>query len=444
MTKKILKELLLNRNFTELRKELSNMNPVDIAEMLRELEIDEQLLVFRLLKKDEAADVFSEMSGDEQKELINGFTDQELSVILDEMDEDDLADMVEEMPAGVVERVLDRTSPEMRNAVNQLLQYKEDSAGAIMTTEFIALKETMSVKEAFDYIRAVADEREDVYTCYITSGARMLEGVVTVKEMLLSGLDEQIGTLMNRNVIHVSTTTDQEEAARLFDKYNLTALPVVDNEGRLVGMITVDDAIDTMREETSEDFEKMAALNPKEEDYFHTSIMEHVRNRLPWLLILMFSSIATGLVIEKYELAFQAMPALVALMPMLSDTGGNAGSQTSTLIIRGMALGEIRLSDFLKVVFKESRIALICGLVLGIANGLRIFIQYHNIVLASIIAITLVLTVIVSKLCGAIMPMLAKKLGMDPAIMASPLLTTVVDVCSVFIYFNIATILMGL
>ncbi len=444
MTKKILKELLLNRNFTELRKELSNMNPVDIAEMLRELEIDEQLLVFRLLKKDEAADVFSEMSGDEQKELINGFTDQELSVILDEMDEDDLADMVEEMPAGVVERVLARTSPEMRNAVNQLLQYKEDSAGAIMTTEFIALKETMSVKEAFDYIRAVADEREDVYTCYITSGARMLEGVVTVKEMLLSGLDEQIGTLMNRNVIHVSTTTDQEEAARLFDKYNLTALPVVDNEGRLVGMITVDDAIDTMREETSEDFEKMAALNPKEEDYFHTSIMEHVRNRLPWLLILMFSSIATGLVIEKYELAFQAMPALVALMPMLSDTGGNAGSQTSTLIIRGMALGEIRLSDFLKVVFKESRIALICGLVLGIANGLRIFIQYHNIVLASIIAITLVLTVIVSKLCGAIMPMLAKKLGMDPAIMASPLLTTVVDVCSVFIYFNIATILMGL
>ena len=444
MTKKILKELLLNRNFTELRKELSNMNPVDIAEMLRELEIDEQLLVFRLLKKDEAADVFSEMSGDEQKELINGFTDQELSVILDEMDEDDLADMVEEMPAGVVERVLARTSPEMRNAVNQLLQYKEDSAGAIMTTEFIALKETMSVKEAFDYIRAVADEREDVYTCYITSGARILEGVVTVKEMLLSGLDEQIGTLMNRNVIHVSTTTDQEEAARLFDKYNLTALPVVDNEGRLVGMITVDDAIDTMREETSEDFEKMAALNPKEEDYFHTSIMEHVRNRLPWLLILMFSSIATGLVIEKYELAFQAMPALVALMPMLSDTGGNAGSQTSTLIIRGMALGEIRLSDFLKVVFKESRIALICGLVLGIANGLRIFIQYHNIVLASIIAITLVLTVIVSKLCGAIMPMLAKKLGMDPAIMASPLLTTVVDVCSVFIYFNIATILMGL
>lgn len=444
MTKKILKELLLNRNFTELRKELSNMNPVDIAEMLRELEIDEQLLVFRLLKKDEAADVFSEMSGDEQKELINGFTDQELSVILDEMDEDDLADMVEEMPAGVVERVLARTSPEMRNAVNQLLQYKEDSAGAIMTTEFIALKETMSVKEAFDYIREVADEREDVYTCYITSGARMLEGVVTVKEMLLSGLDEQIGTLMNRNVIHVSTTTDQEEAARLFDKYNLTALPVVDNEGRLVGMITVDDAIDTMREETSEDFEKMAALNPKEEDYFHTSIMEHVRNRLPWLLILMFSSIATGLVIEKYELAFQAMPALVALMPMLSDTGGNAGSQTSTLIIRGMALGEIRLSDFLKVVFKESRIALICGLVLGIANGLRIFIQYHNIVLASIIAITLVLTVIVSKLCGAIMPMLAKKLGMDPAIMASPLLTTVVDVCSVFIYFNIATILMGL
>lgn len=444
MTKTILKELLLKRNFTELRKELSTMNPVDIAELLLELETEEQLLVFRLLKKDEAADVFSEMNADEQKDLINGFTDQELSVILEEMDEDDLADVLEEMPAGVVERVLAKTSPEMRDTVNQLLQYKEDSAGAIMTTEFIALKEEMSVKEAFEYIRAVADEREDVYTCYITSEARILEGVVTVKEMLLSGLDVKIGTLMNRNVIHVNTATDREEAARLFDKYNFTALPVVDNENRLVGMITVDDAIDTMREETSEDFEKMAALNPKEEDYFHTSVLQHVRNRLPWLLILMFSSIATGLVIEKYEVAFQALPVLVALMPMLSDTGGNAGSQTSTLIIRGMALGEIKLSDFLKVVFKESRIALLCGLALGIVNGLRILIQYNNPILALIIGITLLLTVITAKLCGAIMPMLAKKLGMDPAIMASPLLTTVVDVCSVFIYFNIATILLGL
>lgn len=444
MTKTILKELLLKRDFAELRKELSNMNPVDIAEVLLELETEEQLLVFRMLKKDEAADVFSEMNGEEQKALIEGFTDQELEVILEEMDEDDLADVLEEMPAGVVERVLERTSPEMRDAVNQLLQYKEDTAGAIMTTEFISLKEAMSVKEAFDYIRAVADEREDVYTCYITSEARVLEGVVTVKEMLLSGLDVEIGTLMNRNVIHVNTATDREEAARLFDKYNFTALPVVDNENRLVGMITVDDAIDAMREETSEDFEKMAALSPQEDDYFHTSILQHVKNRLPWLLILMFSSIATGLVIEKYEVAFQAMPVLVALMPMLSDTGGNAGSQTSTLIIRGMALGEIKLSDFFKVIFKESRIALLCGLALGIINGLRIYIQYDNPILALIIAITLLLTVITAKLCGAIMPMFAKKLGMDPAIMASPLLTTVVDVCAVFIYFNIATILLGL
>ena len=444
MTKKDLKQLLLERNFTELRKELSVMNPVDIAEILLELETEEQLLVFRLLKKDEAADVFSEMNGEEQKDLINGFTDQELTVILEEMDEDDLADVLEEMPASVVERVLAKTSPAMRNAVNQLLQYKEDSAGAIMTTEFIALKENMCVKEAFDYIRAVADEREDVYTCYITSEARVLEGVITVKDMLLSELDVQIGSLMNRNVIHVTTTTDREEAARLFDRYNFTALPVVDNEKRLVGMITVDDAIDTMREETSEDFEKMAGLNPKEEDYLHTSVLQHVRNRLPWLLILMFSSIATGLVIEKYEAAFQALPVLVALMPMLSDTGGNAGSQTSTLIIRGMALGEIKLSDFMKVIFKESRIALLCGLVLGLANGIRILIQYNNPILAVIIASTLELTVITAKLCGAILPMLAKKLGMDPAIMASPLLTTVVDVCSVFIYFNIATILLGL
>lgn len=444
MTANRIKELLKKHSYAQLKKELSAANAVDIAEMLEEMPLEDQLIVFRMLGKEQAADTFSEMGSDTQKRLIDGFTDQELKSILNEMDADDMADMIEEMPAVVVERVLSRTDPEMRRDVNQLLQYPEDSAGAIMTTEYISLKKEMKVVDAFDYIRQKGEDSEDLYTCYVTAQNRILIGVVTVRDMLLASPDALISDIMNRSVISVTTTDDQEDAARLFDKYNLTALPVVDNEKRLVGMITVDDAIDTMREETSEDFEKMAAMNPKEDDYFDTSVMQHVRNRLPWLLVLMFSSIATGIIITKYEAAFQAMPLLVALMPMLSDTGGNAGSQTSTLIIRGMALGEIRLSDFFRVVFKESRIALICGLVLGIVNGLRIVLQYHSVTLALIIAITLEFTVLASKLCGAILPMLAKECHLDPAIMASPLLTTVVDVCSVFIYFSIASMFLGI
>lgn len=444
MTANRIKELLKKHSYAQLKKELSAANAVDIAEMLEEMPLEDQLIVFRMLGKDQAADTFSEMGSDTQKRLIDGFTDQELKSILNEMDADDMADMIEEMPAVVVERVLSRTDPEMRRDVNQLLQYPEDSAGAIMTTEYISLKKEMKVVDAFDYIRQKGEDSEDLYTCYVTAQNRILIGVVTVRDMLLASPDALISDIMNRSVISVTTTDDQEDAARLFDKYNLTALPVVDNEKRLVGMITVDDAIDTMREETSEDFEKMAAMNPKEDDYFDTSVMQHVRNRLPWLLVLMFSSIATGIIITKYEAAFQAMPLLVALMPMLSDTGGNAGSQTSTLIIRGMALGEIRLSDFFRVVFKESRIALICGLVLGAVNGLRIVLQYHSVTLALIIAITLEFTVLAAKLCGAILPMLAKKCHLDPAIMASPLLTTVVDVCSVFIYFSIASMFLGI
>lgn len=444
MTANRTRELLEKHLYAQLKKELAETNAVDIAELLETMTLEEQLLVFRMLGKDLAADVFSEMNAETQKRLISGFTDQELKQILDEMNADDMADMIEEMPAGVVERVLSKTDPEMRKDVNQLLQYPEDSAGAIMTTEYISLRADMTVIQAFDSIRRAGNESEDIYTCYVTGNNRILTGVVTVRELLLSDPEKTIGTLMNSHVISVVTTEDREDAARMFDRYGFTALPVVDNENRLVGMITVDDAIDTMREEISEDFEKMAAMNPKEDDYFNTSVMQHVRNRLPWLLVLMFSSIATGLIITKYEAAFQTMPLLVALMPMLSDTGGNAGSQTSTLIIRGMAVGEIHLSDFFRVVFKESRIALLCGLALGLINGIRIVIQYHSVTLALIIAITLEFTVLASKLCGAVLPMLAKRCHLDPAIMASPLLTTVVDVCSVFIYFSIASMFLGI
>lgn len=444
MTANRTRELLERHLYAQLKAELAETNAVDAAELLEAMRPEEQLMVFRMLGKDAAAAVFSEMDADTQERLIGGFTDQELKQILNEMNADDMADMIEEMPACVVERVLSGTDPEMRRDVNRLLQYPEESAGAIMTTEYVSLKADMTVIRAFECIRHAGNESEDIYTCYVTGENRILSGVVTVREMLLADPEETVGSLMNSHVISVVTTADREDAARMLDRYGFTVLPVVDHENRLVGIITVDDAIDTMREEISEDFEKMAAMSPKEDDYFDTSVLQHVKNRLPWLLVLMFSSIATGLIITRYEAAFQTMPLLVALMPMLSDTGGNAGSQTSTLIIRGMAVGEIRLQDFLRVVFKESRIALLCGLALGLINGIRIILQYHSVVLALIIAITLVFTVLAAKLCGAVLPMLARKCRLDPAIMASPLLTTVVDVCAVYIYFSIASLFLGI
>ncbi|MDD6715440.1 MAG: magnesium transporter [Firmicutes bacterium] len=425
-----------------LKEKLNRVNPVDIAQVLDELTDEQRLIAFRLLSKDNAADTFVEMEQDSQQKLIEGFTDNELKQVLADVYADDMADMLEEMPANVVERVLSKTDPQMRADVNQLLQYPEDSAGAVMTTEYVALKEATKVSDAFDWIRKNGDDRKDLYTCYVTDPQKKLIGVVTVRDMLLCKKDVPVSDIMEKDIISVRTLDDKEDAAKLFDRYDLSALPVIDNEQRLVGIITADDAIDVLQDENTEDFQKMAAIVPQEDTYFETSVWQHAKNRLPWLLILMFSSIFTGMIIDKYEAAFTTMPVLVALMPMLSDTGGNCGSQTSTLVIRGMAVDEIKLKDFFRVFWKEFRIAIIVGACLAAANGVRILIQYHNPVLAMIIASTLVFVVIASKLMGCCLPMLAKALHMDPAIMASPLLTTVVDVCSVWIYFSIATALM--
>ena len=425
-----------------LKEKLNRVNPVDIAQVLDELTDEQRLIAFRLLSKDNAADTFVEMEQDSQQKLIEGFTDNELKQVLADVYADDMADMLEEMPANVVERVLSKTDPQMRADVNQLLQYPEDSAGAVMTTEYVALKEATKVSDAFDWIRKNGDDRKDLYTCYVTDPQKKLIGVVTVRDMLLCKKDVPVSDIMEKDIISVRTLDDKEDAAKLFDRYDLSALPVIDNEQRLVGIITADDAIDVLQDENTEDFQKMAAIVPQEDTYFETSVWQHAKNRLPWLLILMFSSIFTGMIIDKYEAAFTTMPVLVALMPMLSDTGGNCGSQTSTLVIRGMAVDEIKLKDFFRVFWKEFRIAIIVGACLAAANGVRILIQYHNPVLAMIIASTLVFVVIASKLMGCCLPMLAKALHMDPAIMASPLLTTVVDVCSVWIYFSIATMLM--
>ncbi len=388
----------------DLKEKLNRVNPVDIAQVLDELTDEQRLIAFRLLSKDNAADTFVEMEQDSQQKLIEGFTDNELKQVLADVYADDMA-----------------------------LQYPEDSAGAVMTTEYVSLKEATKVSDAFNWIRKNGDDRKDLYTCYVTDPQKKLIGVVTVRDMLLCKKDVPVSDIMERDIISVRTLDDKEDAAKLFDRYDLSALPVIDNEQRLVGIITSDDAIDVLQDENTEDFQKMAAIVPQEDTYFETSVWQHAKNRLPWLLILMFSSIFTGMIIDKYEAAFTTMPVLVALMPMLSDTGGNCGSQTSTLVIRGMAVDEIKLKDFLRVFWKEFRIAIIVGACLALANGVRILIQYHNPVLAMIIASTLVFVVIASKLMGCCLPMLAKALHMDPAIMASPLLTTVVDVCSVWI-----------
>ncbi len=449
--KKILEEqmqeildLLAKRDFSGVIRRLDDMNAVDIAEMMEEVPDESLLVLFRLLPKDLAAETFSEMETDLKQKLIDGFTDQELSQVLDEMYADDVSSMIEEMPANVVNKVLDKTSAKMRADVNSLLKYPKDSAGALMTTEYVAQHADTTITNALQWIRDNGDECEDVYTCYVISEDRKLIGVASLRDLLVNKSAVVLADIMEENVISVETSDDQEDVAHILDKYSLRTVPVVDTENRLVGIVTIDDAVDVLQQENSEDFEIMAAMAPKTKTYFNTTVLENVKNRLPWLLILMFTSILTGLIIEKYEIAFATLPVLVALMPMLSDTGGNCGSQASTLVIRGMAVDEIELRDFPKVLWKEFRVSIIIGISLAVINGIRILIQYQNPTLAVIIALTLVCVVIMAKCLGCILPMGAKALHLDPAIMASPLLTTFVDVFSVWIYFSIASELLGL
>jgi len=441
-------ELLENKNFPKLKELLKEMNPADIALLFEDLEGKDIPLVFRLLPKQLAADTFSYLESDKQVQLIGSFSDVELREITDNMFIDDTVDIIEEMPANVVTRILKNTDNETRKTINELLKYPKDSAGSIMTTEFLYLDDDMTVSEAFRKIRQVGVTKETINTCFVTKSRKLL-GQLSPLELLTSDEDTPVTEIMDTNVIKVSTHEDQENVARMFDKYDIAAMPVVDNEERLVGIVTFDDAIEVLQEENTEDFEKMAAMMPIEDSYFKTSVFKHARKRVIWLLVLMISATFTGLLITKYEAAFAALPILISFIPMLMDTGGNCGSQTSTMIIRGFALGEISTRDFFRVMFKEFRISLIVSSILAVVNGIRIFLMYYNseslaasgtsaLMLAIVVALTIMCAVVIAKFVGCVLPMLAKMCKLDPAIMASPMITTVADAAIIFVYFNIA------
>lgn len=439
-----IKELIENKQFTQLKKELKEMKSADVSLILDELDKEQAVILFRLLSKEKAGMAFAYMETDMREKLIKDLTDAELKNVLDELFMDDTVDLIEEMPSNVVTRILKNVDKNDRKIINELLKYPDDSAGSIMTTEFIDLKENMTIEQALDRIRQIGTDSETIYTCYVLGKNRKLQGIISIKDLLLAKEESLIGDNMETNIISVNTLEDQEEVAKKFDKYDLYALPVVDNENRLVGIVTVDDAINVLQDEAEEDFEKMAAMAPTEESYFETSVFKHAKNRIVWLLILMLSSAITGTIITKYENAFAAVPLLVAFLPMLMDTGGNCGSQSSTLIIRGLATDELEVKDVFRILWKEIRIAVIVGISLAAINGLRIFAQYKNLQIACTVGLSITSTVILSKSIGCLLPLLAKKLKLDPAIMAAPLITTIVDILSVLVYFNIATAIMGL
>ena len=441
-------ELLSQKRIAPLRELLTARNAVDIAQMLSEVSETELTLLFRILPKEFAAETFIEMDNDQQEFLISAFSDKELKDVLDEIYVDDAVDLIEEMPATVVKRILRHTNPEMRKDINQLLKYPKDSAGSMMTTEYVDLKKDMTVSECFARIRRIGVDKETIYTCYVTDRNRKLIGLVSVKQLLLSDGEQAIEDIMETNITYVGTLDDREDVARMFDRYDFLAIPVVDGESRLVGIVTVDDAIDVIQEENTEDIAKMAAVVPTEESYLKTSVWTHAKNRFFWLLFLMLSATVTGKIIQNYENAFVSIPILVAFVPMLMGTGGNCGSQSSTMIIRGLALEEIRFKDFFRVLFKEIGVALLVGVVLAIVNALRIFLMYHGNqeVLAQaslgqlslVSGLSLIGIIVLAKSIGCILPMLAKKCKLDPALMAAPLLTTILDTCSVLIFFSIA------
>ncbi len=444
MTRDIFVKLLAQRQFKAVRSMLDVMNEVDIASLLSELSDKELALAFRLIPKDKAAEVFANMNNSLQTYLVEIFTEKELKELLSDLYMDDTVDLLEELPANLVNRILDAVTPLDRRLINQLLNYPDDSAGGIMTTEYVDIHKTMTVAQTLAHIRETGIHKETIYTCYVTDKRRLI-GIVSAKDLLTADDAVLIEDLMETEIISVDTHTDREEVAQLFTKYDFLALPVLDQDGRMVGIVTFDDAMDVMVEEATEDITKMAAMNPSEDTYFETSVFRHAKNRIPWLLVLMLSATITGTIITKYENAFAAIPLLVSFIPILMDTGGNCGSQSSTLIIRGIALGEIQFRDIFKVISKEVRVSLLVGAVLALADGIRIYFMYqNNLELAIVIAVSLMGTIIISKLVGCILPLLAKKIGLDPAIMAAPLITTVVDTCSILIYFNIATLIFHL
>lgn len=431
-------KLTEEKKFRQLRDMLVEEHEADIAAFLEELPEEKATIVFRTLPKELASEVFAYLPAENQHHIINAITDREMSTIIENLFIDDAVDFLEEMPAYVVRRVLQNAKEDTRALINQFLNYPENSAGSIMTAEYIGLKKQLTVSQAFMYIRNVGLDKETVYTCYVTDKNRVLEGIVTVKTLLLSEPDALLVDIMDENVLSVNTMTDREEASLFFKKYDVLALPVVDNENRLTGIITVDDIIDIIEDEATEDFEKMAAMLPSEKEYLKTTVFELSRNRIVWLVVLMVSGMITGSILAGYEEAFAVFPILVSFIPMLTDTGGNAGSQSSTLIIRGMALGEITTKDFLKVFFREFRVSLIVGAALALINFARIAIQYGDVLVALTVALSVAFTVVIAKSIGGLLPIIAKRFKVDPAIMAAPLITTIVDALALVVYFSIA------
>ncbi|MCL2601636.1 MAG: magnesium transporter [Treponema sp.] len=428
-----------------LKSALSDMNIADIAEIFDELNKEKTIQVFRILPKSIASDVFTYMESDRQQVIVEALTDTEIGEIMNTLFVDDAVDFIEEMPANVVRRVLKNVQGEKRKTINQILKYPEESAGSIMTIEYVALREDATVQEAFNTIRTTGLNKETIYTCYVIRSNRLLVGVVTAKTMMLSSPTDLIGDIMDSNVVFARTSDDQETIADQFQKYDFLAMPVVDTEQLLVGIITVDDIVDVIVEESTEDIEKMGALTPSDDPYMKTGVIQLSRNRFLWLLVLMLSATITGSIIEGFEESLAVMPILVAFIPMLMDTGGNSGAQASTLIIRGMALGDIRLRDFLRVFWKETRVGLLCGVALSAVNFGRIYVMNNgNIPLALVVSLTLICTVIVAKSVGGLLPMLAKRIGIDPAMMAAPVITSIADAASLLMYFSIARVILSI
>lgn len=437
--------LVGQRNYRALRDELSQMNAVDVAQFISALPEEQATVAFRTLAKEQAMEVFAELESETQQVIIEEVTDTQLSLLMEELAVDDAVDMLEEMPAAVVKRVLKNATSETRKLLNEFLRYPEYSAGSIMTAEFTDLRIDMTVEDAIKRIRRIGEDRETIYTCYVMDDTRHLLGVVTVKDLLLAHDTQTVEEIMEPEVISVTTTTDQEEAAKLMAKYGFISLPVVDAENRLVGIVTVDDALDVIQEEATEDFEKMAAMAPSEKSYLKTSVVSMFSNRIVWLLILMAGAITTSIVLNRYEVAFSAIPLLVTFIPMLTDTGGNAGSQSSTLVIRGMALGEIVPKDVVSILWKEVRVSLVVAIPLAAVNYVRILITYPESALVGLtVSLAMICTVILANTAGGILPIIAKVLRLDPAVMATPLISTLVDACSLVIYFTIATMLLPL
>ena len=441
MKKEQVEELLEKREFKELKELLETMHPVDIVEILEDIEQRQMILIFRLLAKEEAAEVFTDMNSDMREYLINALTDSELEEVMDEMYLDDSVDVLEEMPANVVDRLLSVTDEETRQKINALLQYPEDSAGSIMNVEYISLRKEMTVEDAILKIRQVGINRETIYTCYVTEKKKLI-GAVDVKDLLTAGESRLIEEIMDENVLCARTLDDQEEVASKIRKYGLVAIPIIDHENCLVGIVTVDDAMLVMQEETTEDISMMAGVSPNADSYFGTSVFQHAKNRSLWLMLLMLSATVSGEILAHYEKAMAAMPVLITFIPMLMGTSGNSGSQSSTMVIRGLAVGEIQFKDFFRVVFKEIRVALIVGVLLAIVNGIRVYLMYdQDLTLAIAIGITMIAIVCMAKCVGCTLPLLAKKIGLDPALMAAPLISTIMDTCTILMYFAIITAL---